>query len=67
MLGAFAKATDWISLKCLKHILEQQFSGDVLSSNLQSCESAYRKVVVKTLTPQGRLEDGDNSVSAGNP
>ena len=53
MLGAFAKATDWISLECIKHILEQQFSGDILSSNLQSCESAYSKVVIKSLNGTG--------------
>ncbi len=53
MLGAFAQATDWISLDWLKHSLAQQFTGDILSSNLRACEMAYRKVVVKTITRTG--------------
>lgn len=44
MLGAFAHATDWISLDAIVEILGDFFPGKRLQSNIRSCTRGFKEV-----------------------
>jgi 2-oxoacid:acceptor oxidoreductase gamma subunit (pyruvate/2-ketoisovalerate family) len=46
MLGAFAHATDWISLDALVDVLGDFFSGKRLKSNIRSCTRGFEEVKI---------------------
>jgi phenylglyoxylate dehydrogenase gamma subunit len=51
MLGAIARATDWVGLSSIKSSFEMYFEGRALSGNMQSAERGYEEL---TLIPFDR-------------
>ena len=46
MVGAFAAATDWITLEAAVDSLEDYFEGDVLKRNIRSAERGFKETAV---------------------
>ena len=47
MLGAFARTTEWVSLKSLTQSLGEYFEGEMLKKNIRCIERGYEEVVVQ--------------------
>ena len=41
MLGAFAKATNLVTMKSLEEALKEKFEGKILEKNIQAVKRAY--------------------------
>jgi len=46
MLGAFARATDWVGLKSLIQSLSEYFEGDMLQKNIRCVERGFEEPVI---------------------
>lgn len=46
MLGAFARATDWVGMKSLIQSLSEYFEGDMLKKNIRCVERGFEEAVI---------------------
>lgn len=46
MLGAFARATDWVGLQSLIQSLSEYFEGDMLKKNIRCVERGFEEAVI---------------------